>query len=416
MANRRERGVRIVRRNRWQLARGLWPLVLVLPAITSFLRGDPMGILFLMNAAVLTVGMVRSRWELNKNARMIPATLRIDDETLRLGDRVFDRHRIQGGYSLAEGGPRLRLHIAGEILPVELELGSGREVMAVLRELGVAPEQAVAVFGAVAAPPASVFGGLLWVVLLAPLAALAFYLKTIWMWLAFATACLLIGVLLLTWRRRVSVGADGIEIERGIRGKRFVRHDEIAAVETDLPGGRCVVSLRLVNGDRERIAFRDPSRSRAFRARVERNRAAAAETPAADVAQALCRGVGRDVKDWVARLRVLLDLATPRGAALTVSQLWHVIEHPGASPIERAAAAVAVGRHCDRPTRERLARVAAATASPRLRIVLDAVRGGADDNAIAEALAELEAAEAGATNGPNASARARSGGWEDVGG
>jgi predicted transcriptional regulator len=66
-----------------------------------------------------------------------------------------------------------------------------------------------------------------------------------------------------------------------------------------------------------------------------------------------------------------------------------LLEAASERPLKRAAAAVALGRELDPQTKKRVADVAAATASPRLRVVLEAVERDAEDDAVTDALAAL---------------------------
>ena len=84
------------------------------------------------------------------------------------------------------------------------------------------------------------------------------------------------------------------------------------------------------------------------------------------------------------------DRGAHRTAALAHQQLWNLVEGASVQPLQRAAAAVALGHRLDEPDKKRVAAVAASTASPRLRVVLEQVVDGAEDEALAEALAELE--------------------------
>jgi hypothetical protein len=83
--------------------------------------------------------------------------------------------------------------------------------------------------------------------------------------------------------------------------------------------------------------------------------------------------------------------ASHRRAPVPQERLWRVLEDPKVEPLERAAAAVALKPELDAAGRSRLERTAATIAAPRLRIALDAVAEDADEETLAEALAEIEA-------------------------
>ena len=76
----------------------------------------------------------------------------------------------------------------------------------------------------------------------------------------------------------------------------------------------------------------------------------------------------------------------------TSNRLWRVLDTPAASDADRAAAAVALAAAGSEPDRQRLRIAAESTANPALRILLRqaAEEGDADDQGVAETLAELE--------------------------
>jgi hypothetical protein len=93
-------------------------------------------------------------------------------------------------------------------------------------------------------------------------------------------------------------------------------------------------------------------------------------------------------------LRALRSLAVGssagyRSAGFDRDMLLGIVEDPARAPDERAAAAVALGTSLRDEDGERLRRVAAASASPKLRIAVDAALEG-DDAALVEALEALE--------------------------
>ncbi|MEJ7733904.1 MAG: hypothetical protein WKG00_32510 [Polyangiaceae bacterium] len=104
----------------------------------------------------------------------------------------------------------------------------------------------------------------------------------------------------------------------------------------------------------------------------------------------------RPPAEWVRELRAIgagarADHRTP---AVPVEALWTAVESIGAEPGVRAAAAVALRDSLDVAGRRRLAELAETTASPRLRVALEAVVTEREDEAVAEALAAAEAQDA----------------------
>lgn len=103
---------------------------------------------------------------------------------------------------------------------------------------------------------------------------------------------------------------------------------------------------------------------------------------------ALLQRGDRPHRTWVAVLRSG-GLGTLRTAALSKDKLWRVIEDASAGPLERAAAAVALGKDLGAEERRRLERAARATAAPKLRVVLETA-ADAEDEQLAEHLEALE--------------------------
>lgn len=131
----------------------------------------------------------------------------------------------------------------------------------------------------------------------------------------------------------------------------------------------------------------DEGRARALAARIQdamRVHQLGTATP-----EALLRRGDRTHATWVRALRTAPLLATHRRAAPTTEQLWRILEDPAGEALTRAAAAVALGE-LQESERARLARIACCTAAPRLRVALDALIEGENDEALAEALAALE--------------------------
>jgi hypothetical protein len=109
----------------------------------------------------------------------------------------------------------------------------------------------------------------------------------------------------------------------------------------------------------------------------------------------LARGE-RAVGEWVAALRRLEDkvqtFRQQAGAGSVFERLWEILEDAAAAPARRAAAAVALSPHLDERGRERLRIAAQATATPKLRIALEAAAEDDDDRLI-RALDEVAAVE-----------------------
>jgi len=109
-----------------------------------------------------------------------------------------------------------------------------------------------------------------------------------------------------------------------------------------------------------------------FDAIVEERRAHRARTVGRFDAHAL-RPAGNDGKEWLARLRALTDrVQSFRVEAPSREELFGILEDPLADEEARVAAAVVVSAERNDEALHRLRVARDATASPRLRVALDA--------------------------------------------
>jgi hypothetical protein len=212
-----------------------------------------------------------------------------------------------------------------------------------------------------------------------------------------------------------TVGADGVELRwRG--QERFIPLDEIVAVEPfeQAPAlGLAAIGVRfrlrdgtthdaLVGMARTAYyrgaAYNEYLRSRAA-SLAERVREVLGERQSGDGAPALdptqLERAARPVDAWVAALRALTHGADTFRRDVTVlgEKLLRLVEDTSANAVTRAAAAVAVARHADERTKLRIAAAAEATASPRLRVALEAAAAD-DEKRIHDTLGKLAAADA----------------------
>ena len=200
------------------------------------------------------------------------------------------------------------------------------------------------------------------------------------------------------------MGSDGLLVKKGLRRGRFVPYSGIAEVtaagakvRVQLRGGS-ELSLRSVDDSKE--SARPVIGAGALAARIEAGRLLAqARVSGGDVAAVLARG-GRDVGAWMRALRDLEEGSSGyRVAAVPRERLWNALEDP-AQPLEvRAAAAAPLQPGLKDVDRTRLRVMAAACASPRLRVAIEAA-GESDDGRLAVALEEVADDEAPAAGTP----------------
>jgi hypothetical protein len=191
--------------------------------------------------------------------------------------------------------------------------------------------------------------------------------------------------------QKVAIGEDGILLRWASR-RRFVPFGQLREARATSLG----VELELAD-DREieiRLTHRadaEVSRRSAMIERIEEGLAQhRALAPAEDEAL-LTRG-DRALEAWIQEMNILgtADAYGYRTIAIPRERLWAVLENPSAEPTARQGAALALRARLDDDERERLTAIGQKSASPRLRVALDAVARAPDAPRLHLALEESE--------------------------
>jgi hypothetical protein len=198
---------------------------------------------------------------------------------------------------------------------------------------------------------------------------------------------------------KIIVGVDGILV-RWLWRSRFIPMSEIAKL---VPEGDRAIGIHLRSGERV-LVYTTPHQRYKHDSTIQHRDAVLARMAealatfrehgtAVDVSALVARG-GRTRGQWLDALKKLRDgEGGYRHTAVRDDDLWRIVEDPAAPADARAGAAMVLKRTLDDEGRARVRVAAEATASPKLRVVLDAA--GADDDArLEEAVAELEPADA----------------------
>jgi hypothetical protein len=193
-----------------------------------------------------------------------------------------------------------------------------------------------------------------------------------------------------TWPTKIRVGADGILV-RTLRKKTFYAYADIESVDASGKG----VVLVMRSGTRVPIPTvavgTSASHSLTRDSLLKRisDGLAAARGGKGDLGRVLSRD-GRTAHDWLVALRALGagQSSGYRVASVDEERLWSVVEDASAKPEARASAAAALRVKGDAPV-ARLRATAQATASPKLRVALEAAASD-DDAQLERALAECE--------------------------
>lgn len=191
--------------------------------------------------------------------------------------------------------------------------------------------------------------------------------------------------------QKVAIGEDGLLLRWAGR-RRFVPFGALRAaratplgVELELTDDR-TVEIRLTHR-----ADAETARRTAMLGRLEEGiNTHRALAPAEDEAL-LARGE-RAVEAWIRDVSALgaADAFGYRAIAIPRERLWAVLENPSADPSARQGAAIALRDRLDEEERERLMAVAQKSASPRLRIAIDAVSTTPDAPELRIAIEEAE--------------------------
>lgn len=394
--NRQGQTVARLKRRPASVAKHAWPMIFIATALPAILAGDVASLPFALIWIIVGAIWVWRAWMRNEDPAVVPATVEVDEEGIVVDGERFARADIRSAYVIPGPPPRVRLLARRRLTPLDLRFDSLADADRFLEEARLGAQDQVSVFHALAGRPQGVLG---WLRRLGPIA-LVFLL---YLWFR-ASQPWILGLMAVPGllhasgvRRRAHVGSDGVRLERGIAWDRFLAYGEIADARVSRMQSSSSsnqqyfqAALKLHDGGEERVGFHSRDEAEAFARQVLEARDRAVDAP---VVEALVRDTD-DAAAWVKRLRAVTQRHSHRHQATSPDRLLAILESPAASPRDRAAAAVALGPALDDGSRKRIADVASSTASPRLRVVLDAVRDDADDEALAEALASLEAEEA----------------------
>lgn len=185
---------------------------------------------------------------------------------------------------------------------------------------------------------------------------------------------------------RVSVGADGVRVRHLLQRARFVPFSAIEDAVTDgrditlrLAGGEEIVMHHPAGRSSKRLGFTDRAEEgrklvERIKAQVEAHRSSTAADPATFARS------GRETAQWVRDVVSAADVnASYRTPAVPPDELWRIVEDAAAPATARAGAAVALRGGLDEEGRVRLRATADACAAPRLRVALETVASGEDD-------------------------------------
>jgi hypothetical protein len=404
----------LVRRNRWWLALGASPYALGLSCILAALVTGifPIAIPAFHMSIFGTLGLLWA-YRANKSPVKLGGGISIGDAGVyHAGKLLAGRDELEAGFITPKPtGVTVRLKRRGSRPSLTIAVKDVGEGRALLRALGFdATQTAAEIRAASQLFTWSLSKQLL--ILTAPVLIPIFTVPSLGVALGASKALAVVVPLLLltvfTWifgiifaPTRVRVGVDGVAT-RWLGKDRFVPFSKVRSVEAyeERVGGKTYlgVALDLDGGERVKLPAGQKGFTTVETAELEervREALALHRDGAVPVDERLLARGSRAVPEWIAALRALgaganADLRTP---PVPPEKLLRIAEDAAAAPLVRASAAVAVAAAApDAKKRVRLA--AQNTASPRLRVALERVSADdATDEAVAEALADLDAAE-----------------------
>jgi hypothetical protein len=315
--------------------------------------------------------------------------LRADETGLWRGnDLVVRRSAVRHGHVLRRDD-RVYVRLGRMFRSVELEVADEEEAEALLAAMRLDAARSVAQYwmthGTWRGSLVRAVLGVLPLLLVPLIGVLGAFSVQLFLAALFAT-CIATVLYPLNQMLRVSVGADGVRVRHLLQRARFV---PFSAIEESVTDGRDI-TLRLAGG--EEIVMHHPagrsSRWLGFtdradegqklveriKAQVEAHRSSTAADPATFARS------GRETAQWVRDVVSAADVnASYRTPAVPPDELWRIVEDAGAPATARAGAAVALRGGLDEEGRVRLRATADACAAPRLRVALETVASGDDD-------------------------------------
>jgi hypothetical protein len=340
-------------------------------AVSFLLHGDLRLMLFIGMGGM---GVFLALLGLDGSVREVRAS--IDAAGIRVGEKVVAaRHTIRAGW-IERSYAGTRVHLDRGVYPdIELEAADDAEAGTLLRAVACDPSQTVVRFPSVyrfvtLAVSAGMAGQLCARELVGRDGRHA---STPQFLLLFVTCCFWPLVAYGFRPREMSVGADGVLVSGFLRN-RFVLYAEIESAVVESVG-----KLVLWTRTHDRLVSRMSGPAAEAAAELIES-AITSPHSGSEAVRLQLRREGESEGDagaWLARLRSLASLEPYRAVAFGRDALWRVVDDPGATGAERAAAAVVLGAAATPAERARLRDAAARMASPRVRVAIERVAAGA---------------------------------------
>jgi hypothetical protein len=405
----------LLRRNRLLLVAALLPLVLGPAALVWGAQdiGDvKRAVALTVGIIAPLVGLVTSLYVIRANPLRValPGPLSAGEDGLHFrGRRLCSLRDLRAGFVVPTWGkpPRVRLERRWPRGPIELRTRDDAEGHALLQALGLDASQVVADFTFASRARADVrvtaVGWTLLVLFFVGIPILASAVAEPAMWIGLSAfvglGLLIVWLVVMALPTRVAVGSDGVLVSWFWR-RRFLRYAEVRAVRPYGSGSEQGVGIWTGEGRVVKLPIKaqltqelNDQQTELVTQRIQQAISGHAQRRSGAAPRLPERGE-RPAVEWIRALKAAGSGANAdhRTAPIAPEELFRVVEDPGAEPLARVSAAVAVGGGLGAEGRARLRIAAQATASPEVRRLLTlAAEEDVEEEQLARALHRLRA-------------------------
>ncbi|WP_437764529.1 hypothetical protein WME77_42325 [Sorangium sp. So ce764] len=209
----------------------------------------------------------------------------------------------------------------------------------------------------------------------------------------------LLGVAAWLWSKVtpswVHIGTDGVMVKSAFR-RRFLPHRAIVQVTLThggVGGAYHFVKIGLRHGESITVPAASPAEATALIERIQAAQAAVAMQDRARLLEVIARN-GRPLAEWKKALGSLVARTGYRTAGNDLEEVLRIVEDGSAPPEQRVAAALAARPHGGEAAEKRIRVAAEASAEPKLRLALEKVSAGEDEDDLLEEIGAGDARKA----------------------
>ncbi|WP_437294821.1 hypothetical protein [Sorangium sp. So ce426] len=209
----------------------------------------------------------------------------------------------------------------------------------------------------------------------------------------------LLGVAAWLWSKVtpswVHIGTDGVMLKSAFR-RRFLPHRaivQVAHTQGGVGGAYHFVKIALRHGESIAVPAASSAEATALIERIQAAQAAVAMQDRARLLEVIARN-GRPLAEWKRALGSLVARTGYRTAGNDLEEVLRIVEDGSAPPEQRVAAALAARPHGGAAVERRIRVAAEASAEPTLRLALEKVSAGEDEDDLLEEIGAGDARKA----------------------